>query len=412
MKTIRRTSLRILRSVLALTVIASSAGCGTEPSVPATITISPDSAALLEHRETVQLAATVRDPDGLIIPGLTVIWASGDQSVATVDINTGLVTAVGNGVASVRATGYGLTASATVTVDLQRDALLKIFDATGGSGWREKTNWGTVQPLGSWYGVTTNAAGNVVELWLPSNGLVGYLPPELGNLRHLRHLRLTSNALTGPIPPELGNLQYLSGLSLSYNELMGQIPPELGNLRHLRHLSLSANELTGQIPPELGNLQNLWYLSLSYNELTGQIPPELGNLQNLQELYLTSNALTGQIPPELGSLQDLRYLYLTSNALSGPIPPELGNLLRLRFLLLSSNELTGQIPSRLFTGLWDLRILMLHSNQLSGPLPATLIGKRLHTFLWDHTDLCAPSDEAFQEWLSSIHVHRGGRNCE
>ena len=57
---------------------------------------------------------------------------------------------------------------------------------------------------------------------------------------------------------------------------------------------------------------------------------------------------------------------------------------------------------------------MLHLlvNELTGPLPRDLIGLPLMSFLWNQTDLCAPTDSAFQEWLDSIEVHWSNGNCD
>ena len=52
---------------------------------------------------------------GLVISGVTVTWAAGDESVATVD-TSGLVTATGNGVATVEASVEGVAGSSEVTV--------------------------------------------------------------------------------------------------------------------------------------------------------------------------------------------------------------------------------------------------------------------------------------------------------
>ena len=46
-------------------------------------------------------------------------------------------------------------------------------------------------------------------------------------------------------------------LNFQNSDLMGNIPPELGNLTHLKRLIISGNDaLTGNIPAELGNLAN------------------------------------------------------------------------------------------------------------------------------------------------------------
>jgi len=239
-------------------------------------------------------------------------------------------------------------------------------------------------------------------LELHFNSLTGEIPPELGDLTQLRWLYLGYNSLTGEIPPELGNLTQLRWLWLYSNTLTGEIPPELGNLTQLESLSLGRNSLTGVIPPELGNLTQLEGLSLSGNTLTGEIPPELGNLTQLQRLGLGYNSLTGEIPPELGNLTQLEWLWLDGNSLTGAIPPELDNLTQLEWLWLDGNSLTGAIPPEL-GNLTQLERLDLSNNHLTGVLPRSLMQlDSLQFFHFGGQTLCAPADDAFQGWLSSI----------
>ena len=189
MKPIKQIPSRCLQFAFWLVVLALAGGCGTEPPVPATIAISPDSATLPWFDESVRLTATALDLDGQAMPGITVTWMSGDESVVTVDAD-GLVTPVGKGVAPVRAEVEGVEGLSTVTVAPDRRALLKIQEALGGRRWRNRSDWGTDAPLDTWYGVTTDSKGNVVELNLGSNGVTGRIPAEIGVLKALEVLRL------------------------------------------------------------------------------------------------------------------------------------------------------------------------------------------------------------------------------
>ena len=264
----------------------------------------------------------------------------------------------------------------------ERDALVALYERTGGSGWTANGGWLSDAPVRNWHGVEVDDHGRVVGLNLDWNRLSGEIPPELGALSHLGSLRLRGNALSGSIPPQLGNLSHLVSLDLGTNALSGAVPPELGALSNLEELHLAGNALTGRIPPELGNLSNLRYLYLRTNDLSGPIPPELGNLSNLRYLHLGSNALSDPIPPELGNLSSLRYLLLGSNALSGPIPPT-------------------------FRGLASLSVLELsHNAGLAGAMPTGLGDLTLESLLASRTELCVPREPALEEWLLTIPRRR------
>ena len=297
----------------------------------------------------------------------------------------------------------GDNAQAQGSVAEDRAALVALYNATDGANWTDNTNWLSNETLSEWHGVTTDATGRVTVLSLSVNELSGRIPAELGNLANLQRLDLTDNYLSGEIPAELGNLANLQTLVFSSNALSGEIPAELGNLANLQRLSIYANYLIGEIPAELGNLANLQTLSLSWNELSGEIPMELGNLANLQRLYLYANDLSGEIPAELGSLTNLQWLILHGNQLSGEIPSELGSLTSLQWLHLDNNQLTGEIPSEL-GDLTNLQRLQLQGNELTGQLPEELRHlSNLESLDVSGTNVCAPSDAAFQAWLATIN---------
>ena len=252
-----------------------------------------------------------------------------------------------------------------------RDILESLYWTSDGPNWYNRTGWTTDAPLDRWHGVTTDAAGRVIELRLPYNGLSGPIPPGLGGLGRLEQLDLAWNQLYGGIPSELGGLSELRGLDLFRNRISGTIPPELGDLVLLRQLSLGDNELTGEIPEELANLADLARLDFRWNFLSGSIPPALGNLSRLERLELVGNQLSGSIPSELGRISALISIRLADNQLTGRIPPELGTLDRLSAVDLSRNQLSGSIPSEL-GGLAGLQELRLSGNEISGSIPSDL----------------------------------------
>ena len=133
-----------------------------DPPRPTTVTVSPATAELGALGATVQLSAEVRDQNGQAMAGATVSWASDNAPVATVD-GSGLVTAAGNGTATITATAGSARGTAEITVENpDRAALVALYNATDGPNWAEKDNWLTDKPLAQWHGVGTDASDRVI----------------------------------------------------------------------------------------------------------------------------------------------------------------------------------------------------------------------------------------------------------
>ena len=97
-------------------------GTVAPPSVPTSVTLSPAAAELTALGGTVQLTAEVRDRNGQAMTGATVVWSSSDASVATV-AQSGLVTAVANGTATITAAAGGVSGTAAMTVAQAPDSV-------------------------------------------------------------------------------------------------------------------------------------------------------------------------------------------------------------------------------------------------------------------------------------------------
>ncbi|MDE2869673.1 MAG: hypothetical protein OXR64_05290 [Chloroflexota bacterium] len=229
--------------------------------------------------------------------------AAESDAVAVETVAAPAPTAAGTPEPTTAATRESAPAPDAASAETDRQALVALYNATGGPSWTNNGNWLSDRPLDEWYGVETDD-GRVIGLMLSANGLNGSIPAELGQLSYLDWLDLYTNQLSGNIPPELGRLSYLVGLVLNDNQLTGAIPAELGQLSYLEHLRLDSNNLTGAIPAELGRLSNLDYLDLADNDLSGAIPTELGQLSLLTGLYLAGNDLRGCVPGELGNVEE------------------------------------------------------------------------------------------------------------
>ena len=365
----------------------SGSATATVEQAAASVQVTPSEVVLSALGDTARLSAVVSDANGNAVDGASVAWSSADTSVATVNAN-GLVTAVGNGSATVTATSGELAARARVRVEAgladEREALVAIYEATGGDDWVNNDNWLSDKPLGEWNGVFTDRHSRVSTLQLHFNGLSGSIPPEIGDLTALAFIDLLGNELSGPMPAELGDLGRLIVLDLGWNQLSGPIPPELGRLTSLEHLDLSGNKLSGAIPSELGDLENL------------------------DHLLLTQNSLSGPFPSWIDRLAGLTRLELNANDLSGPVHPNLFGLTNLVSLSLSENNFSGEFPSG-FGNLTNLRELDLIDASFSGVLPKSLLNLALQVFRWGNTAndpyLCVPDTPSFAAWLGAMDRH-------
>ena len=394
---------------------------------------------------TLQLVAERFDENGDAVEGAEFSWKSNDAAVATVDAS-GLVAGVAAGVATITASAGSGEGTAEITVmDLERAALIALYEVTDGPKWVDNDGWLTDAPLGEWYGVDTDASGRVVRLdlggreWIP-HGLTGPIPPELGNLANLERLHLGWNDLSGPLPSELGNLANLESLDLGNSGLTGPIPPELGNLSNLWQLYLSSNSLSGPIPPELGNLSSLEWLTLSGNHLTGPIPQSFLKLDRLRGFYIRPNESlcvpgTSAFVAWLREIEDrdesetlcnaadvvaLKLLYETTDGTAwtesdgwpgnGAVEDWHGVTAdsqgRVTELDLTRNGLVGQLPASL-GNLARMTELRIGGNALSGQLPLGLARLSLRTLQYAETELCTPPGASFQTWLNGIPSHEG-----
>lgn len=83
------------------------------------------------------------------------------------------------------------------SVDTDRSALMAVYNATGGSRWRNRSGWGSSAPLEDWHGVRVNYRGRVVEVDLHRNNLTGHLPASVDKLTALKKLLMWGNELQG-----------------------------------------------------------------------------------------------------------------------------------------------------------------------------------------------------------------------
>ncbi len=123
---------------------------------------------------------------------------------------------------------------------LPRVVLADFYNATGGQGWANKTNWLTDAPLASWHGITIEDS-LVTGLDLRDNQLSGAFPAAIGDWVDLKRLDLSGNRLSGSLPIDLGGLGGLEVLNVAGNELEGPLPAVLSELEALKTFDWTAS---------------------------------------------------------------------------------------------------------------------------------------------------------------------------
>ncbi len=223
------------------------------------------------------------------------------------------------------------------------------------------------------------------------------LPPQIGDLTSLRHLRVAYGKLVS-VPPEIGNLVNLETLSLNDNALRC-LPEELGYLKQLKSLQVEHNNLQA-LPNSVGALENLEDLNAGINQLRG-LPAQIGRLKKLKSLRLKENRIE-TLPPEIGGCTGLKILEMSKNALR-ELPAELAQAHALERLEVHYNPLSRLPPS--FATLENLEYVWIGSGH-TGPGGVILDGvdfddPALRALVGKGTQLrCAVGSNAFYEMNS------------
>ncbi|CAN0452945.1 unnamed protein product [Pylaiella littoralis] len=69
--------------------------------------------------------------------------------------------------------------------ETDREALVALYNATGGASWNNNRNWNTDADLSKWHGVQADGDGRVVSLRLCNNNMQGVFQMLLGTFeRH------------------------------------------------------------------------------------------------------------------------------------------------------------------------------------------------------------------------------------
>lgn len=173
----------------------------------------------------------------------------------------------------------------------QRQALMDLYDATGGDDWHYNDNWGSDLPLKEWYGIYTDRNGSVTAVVLDGNGLVGELPESIGDLGYI-DIYLSSNGLSGEVPSSAFRVNDIDLSRNSFTSIQEITDPDEC---FIRSFNLAENRLDGSLPEDIARLPMLHSADLSYNYFTGEIPRSYSGLDVIH-IILNNNFLSGKIP--------------------------------------------------------------------------------------------------------------------
>jgi Leucine-rich repeat (LRR) protein len=293
------------------------------------------------------------------------------------------------------------------SVSGDRQALVDLYNATGGDNWSNNSGWLDGDPSDNWYGVEVNANGRVVRLDLSGNNLSGTLPESIGNLSKVTYFNVKQNKLSGQIPSSIGNMASLTHLLLNgrtidmntedpqhpgkppggswaadrSNNFTGQLPASIGELTNLEWLELNGTGqpgegLEGAIPSSIGKLTNLKGLQLAFNRFSS-LPSTMGNLTNLINLAVADQGVDGNrtlaghgFPQWISDLTNLKFLWMQDNEGMGGSLPDMSALTNLEIILLDFCGLTGEIPREFYDGTMpNINMTQLAWNNFSGTMP-------------------------------------------
>lgn len=173
----------------------------------------------------------------------------------------------------------------------QRQALMDLYQATGGDDWLYKDNWGSDLPLKEWYGIYTDKNGSVTAVVLDGNGLKGELPQNIGDLGYVE-IYMSSNKLSGEVPSSAFRVNKLDIYRNSFTSIQEITDPDQCLIRSF---NIAENRLNGSLPEGFVRLPMLYDADLGYNYFTGEIPRSYSGL-DVNHIILNNNFLSGKIP--------------------------------------------------------------------------------------------------------------------
>ena len=263
----------------------------------------------------------------------------------------------------------GGNATQTITVkqnglkeilEKEREALIALYNATGGDNWTNNENWCSDKPVNEWYGVTIYGS-RVNEIKLNDNNLCGSINGELDVLTALVNFHCSTNKITS-IEVKLPKLVELRCDNNPIKRLVILSCPSLGTIDctngELGSIDISQNfELTSLVLDnnnisklDITHNHNLFSLSCNNNGLSEL---NIKNAPLLKGLFCSNNQLSSL---DVSHLTNLLWIDCSVNKIkSFELVSE-----KLQWIRCTDNQLTElKIPSSL-----DLNLIYCDYNNI------------------------------------------------
>lgn len=210
--------------------------------------------------------------------------------------------------------------------DPLREALIELYNSTGGDNWNVNNNWCSDKPIEKWYGIEIKGDTCIIDL--RGNGLKGKIDqtfPDCINIKlnvwanELTSIKVSgsttltfldcsfSETLSNPLTSlDVSNCTALTYLNCGHNDLNSL---NISGCTALRYLECCANRLTSL---DVSSCTALTYLSCARTQLTAL---DVSGCTALMSLYCFETKITSVIPDWFSQLEhfkyDQRYTYYT-----------------------------------------------------------------------------------------------------
>ena len=394
------------------TIKATSSGVSgqaivkVETPVVTSIVLTAADTLLTALGQTKRINASVRDQKGRPLSGINLNWSTSDTTVVYVD-STGLVTAVGNGIAEIVASSTAAKGKLQITV-MQRANAIRVSETS----------------LTMVVGISVQLIGTVIDanghpipmhhiLWLiPSRSVIRV--DQTGLVTALHNGSVTIEAIA------TNTIRVLIWVTVVDKETVlvravtvtpSSFTMALGDNKRLK---AEATDLAGNVIDVPAFLWRSSDESVASVDSTGLVTA-LRNGRTIITAFVGNKSGRSDITVIIPEEDVLAALFETTNGpewsnrtgwlSDAPVSEWYGVLTdedgRVTGLHLNGNNLSDTLPFELGE-LASLESLDLGENALEGPLPYTYVRLNLRSLRLDDTGLCAPSTTEMGAWLQGI----------